>query len=222
MKKYNTILFFFYCLISFSQEVYNFDYYTEYEFKASMSDSLNTIREITYSNSNNNNYLLKLILKKDTVFSANLIDYSKQKMITYKDAFFINNINDVNLFKKSILSDYSLEECKNSKKNYYEINYYIQNGKNWFHIIRFKNNKKKKIINESFYETTPSEITKNQQYNFGILATPLWCEKFTLKNNQIITNSYFIEKGEKMYFRNLIKIKKTDFTINISTNNTKN
>ena len=101
---------------------YHFDYYTVYEYKKDPLDS-NPNKDIYYSNSKDNSYLFTIIMKKDTIFSAILIDYSNQKMLIYKDELHKNNINDVRLFKSYISKEYNLDYCKNVKNSFYDINY---------------------------------------------------------------------------------------------------
>ena len=112
-----------------------------------------------------------------------------------------------------------MERCKKEKKNSYEVNYQTFEGNKVFSIKRFKNKRRKKLISESFYATYPSDITKNQHYNFPVLAVPLWCEKFKLNNEEIISHSYFMEEGIKKHVRDLKEIKAIDITLNITTTN---
>lgn len=198
----------------FAQKEYQFDYFTTYDYKKNLSDSIITYKDITYSNSKDNSYRLDITIKSDTVYRARLLDYKAEKLYIFKDGRHKNNLNDINLFKSMSSYEYDLNYCKQKKRNQYEIKYYLENGKKIFNIKRFKNKRKKLLINESFYQTIPSGITKNQHYNFPVLSTPLWCEKFTIDNDEVISHSYFIEKGnEIMHIRKLSKIEKTDYTI---------
>ena len=158
-------------------------------------------------------------MKKDTIFSAILNDYSNELIFIYKDDLNKNNINDLSLFKSYSLKKYSLENCKKSHNSFYEINYDTIGNKKIICINRFKNSKKKKLINQSFFETTPTKISDNQHYNFGILVSSLWCNKFVLNNKELIKYSYFIENNKKSHLRKLLSIEKTDFNLNVSTNN---
>lgn len=218
MKRVFFILLFFLNLIAFCQESYHFDYFTVYEYKKDSLDN-NSNKDIYYSNSKDKNYLLSIIMKKDTIFSATLIDYSNELIFIYKDDFNKNKINDISLFKSYTLNKYSLEYFKKSHNSFYEINYDTIGNKKIICINRFKNSKKKKLINQSFLETTPTKISDNQHYNFGILVSPLWCNKFVLNNKELITYSYFIENNKKLHLRKLLSIEKTDFNLNVSTNN---
>jgi hypothetical protein len=220
MKKIVLIVLLFSKLYVFSQAKYSFDYFTVYEYKKDSLDK-NLDKDIYYSNSKDNNYLLSILMKKDTVFSATLIDYSKELMFIYKDGTYKNNINDIKLFKQCDVKKYNLEYCKNSKKSFYEINYDTIAANKIININRYKNSKKKKIINQSFYQTIPTKISDSQHYNFGILFGPLWCNKFTLNNKELIINSYFIEEGKKIHFRKLLSIEKTDFILTVSKENNK-
>jgi hypothetical protein len=222
MKKIVFFIFFILCFNSYSQKMeelnYSFDYFTIYSFKENLSDTLNNTKEIYFSNSKDSSYILFVTTSKDTISRAILTDYKNKRKLFYKDHIYPNKINDIKLFNSATYVKYDLDHCIKAKNSVYTIEYSSIDNKNLIKITRFKNKRRKKIINESFFETTPSEITKNQHYNLGILATSLWCEKFILKNNEIITNSYFIEKGEKKYFRKLLQIEKTDFTINSTIN----
>lgn len=220
MKKIILIILLFSKLFVFSQEKYSFDYYTVYEYKKDSLDN-NLDKDIYYSNSKDNSYLLSILMKKDTVFSATLFDYSKELMFIYKDGSYKNSINDIKLFKQCDARKYNLEYCKNSKNSFYEIKYDSIADIKTISINRYKNGKKKSVINQSFYQTIPTKISDNQHYNFGILFGPLWCNKFTLNNKGLIYNSYFIEKSKKIHFRKLLSIEKTDFILTVSKENNK-
>lgn len=220
MKKQFVLLFIIFQIqIVFSQN-YHFDYYTLYKFDNDSLSSKNTQHEYNYSNSKDSTYLLKITKIKDTISYAVLFDYAQEKKFVYKDEFTGNKLNDINLLANSRARIYSLDYCKSQKDgHFYEVSYFLKNDVKNISIKQFENRKKKKLINESFFETIPSEISENQHYNFRILASPLWCQKFLLKNNEVITNSYFIEKGKKMYFRKLLEIEKVNFNLNITNKN---
>lgn len=202
-----------------SQKKYHFDYLTNYDYKENATDSVITQKEVTYSNSNNNSYNLKLIIKNDTIYSARIHDYLNQMIYVFKSEDYRNNLNNVSLFNAPKFYKVNLEYCKKAKQNPYEVNYQSVENKKVISIKRFKNKRRKKLISESFYYTYPSGISKIQHYNFPTLAKPLWCEKFKLKNEEIIFHSYFMEKGKKKHIRDLKEIKAIDITLNISTIN---
>ena len=220
MRKIFFILLFFLSKIIFSQENYQFDYNTVYEYKKDSLD-FNPNIDIYYSNSKDNSYLLSIIKKNDTVFSAYLIDYIKQKIFTFKDDKIQNKNNDINLFSSYTVGSYNLENCRKSKKRYYEIKYDTIAVEKIIIINQYKNSRKKKLISQSFFKTKHTEITNNQHYNFRILVKPLWCEKFILKNNDLINYSYFIENDKKVHIRSLLEINKIDLNINVSSKNAK-
>jgi hypothetical protein len=210
MKRLSLLFLLFLTNNAFSQEKYNFDYYTLYEYKADLNDTKNN-KELNFSSSNDNSYLLTILLKKDTIFSAVLIDYKNSKINIYKDSKHNNNINDVKLLSNAASYSYSLEKCLNSKKYSYDINYTDTIDKKIISIKKI--NKRKKTVSKSFFETEPSNITKSQQYNFPVLATPLWCQKFSLINENLIKKSYFVENNKTIHIRSLKEIQKTDLTL---------
>jgi hypothetical protein len=195
---------------AFSQDKYTFDYYTLYEYKADLNDSKKH-KELNFSNSNDNGYLLTVLLKKDTIFSAVLTDYKNSKINIYKDSKHKNTINDVKLFNNVDSYPYSLENCLKAKKYSYEVDYTDTIDKKTISIKII--NKRKKLVSKCFFETEPSDITKNQQYNFPVLATPLWCQKFSFANENLIKKSYFVENNKTIHIRTLKEIQKTDFTL---------
>ena len=216
MKKY--FLFFLVVFVQniFSQEKYYFDYYTVYEYRTSENDTI-TKEEITFSNSINPNYHLHINVLNDKTTEAVIND--NQNHLTYKlNKFSLTDLNNVKTFSLSDPQKLSMDNCINSKNSFYEVTY--NNGKdlNSINIKRFKNKKKTKLINESVFETTPNEITKLQHYNLPFLAISLWCQKFNLNNEALITKCYFIKNGKIINIRTLKEIKKTDFTINTTTN----
>jgi hypothetical protein len=210
MKRLFLLLLLFLTNNVFSQEKYTFDYYTVYEYKADLNDNKNE-KEINFSNSNDNGYLLTILLKKDTIFSAVLTDYKNSKINIYKDSKHNNTINDVKLFNNVISHSYSLENCLKSKKYSYQVNYTDTIDKKIISIKKI--NKRKKTVIKSFFEMEPSQIAKNQQYNFPVLATPLWCQKFNLVNEDLIKKSYFVENNKTIHIRTLKEIQKIDLTL---------
>jgi hypothetical protein len=210
MKKLFLLLLLFLTNNVFSQEKYTFDYYTLYEYKADLSDTKNN-KELNFSNSNDNGYLLTILLKKDTIFSAVLTDYKNSKINIYKDSKHNNTINDVKLFNNINSFPYSLENCLKSKKYSYKVNYTDTIDKKIISIEKIS--KRKRTVSKSFFEMEPTTITKNQEYNFPILATPLWCQKFNLVNEDLIKKSYFVENNKTIHIRTLKEIQKTDLTL---------
>lgn len=218
-KHYCFILFIFQ-LISlnlFAQRTYTFDYYTIYNYKRSLKDSLAAKKEITYSNSKDSSYNLLLVIKSDTIYSAEIRDYLNEKVFIYKDRLHQNNLNDISLFKNVRSYPYNLSRCKQSKRSsFYIVKHYEEKGEKVINIKRLRNKKRKRLINESFYKTFSSPISKNQHYNFPVLASPLWCRKLELKNDEIIRYSYFVEKGDKiLHIRELTKIENVNFVLTI-------
>jgi hypothetical protein len=214
----------FLCLItfnSFSQEKvlsYHFDYYTIYEYDKSDKDTLNSFKEINYSNSKDTSYILRIRVDKDTNAKFSITDIAHLKVHVFEDKKNVDSYSDLGLFQSALTYDYSLENCIINSKGFYQINYDNQtNGV--ISIISFKNAKRKKVLNECFLETKPSEITLNQHYNFSPLVAPLWCNKFVLANQEIITNSYYMRNGKKEHIRKLLEISKTDLTIKIDSTN---
>lgn len=205
---------------SFSQEKkpsYHFDYYTVYDYKESEKKNSKTSNILAFSNSKDSTYILTLILKKEEVVYATLFDHANSISYIYKLPGFLKNYNDVRLFNSASTVSINNEPYINNHKFLYKVEY----NKNSFSIKTYKNNKKQKFVTETFFVTKPSSIVQNQNYNQIMLFAPLWCNKFTLKNKEVIDNSYFIVKGKKKHIRKLLEITKTDFTINIdSTKNT--
>ncbi|WP_281633698.1 hypothetical protein [Flavobacterium luteolum] len=220
MKKHFASLFFLILFQNVFSQEYHFDYFTLYKFDKDSLIGNNSQFEYNYSNSKDSTYILKITKIKDTISSAVLVDLARGKNFIYKDESHKNKINDISLLSSSISFTYNTDYCKLKKNGYfYEVLYSLKDNVKNINIKQFKNNRKRELINESFYETAPSEISKNQHFNFRILATPLWCQKFRLKNNEVITSSYFIEKGKKMYFRKLLKIEEIDFSLDIKNKN---
>lgn len=223
MKKFIVFFLIVFSLNSFSQEKklsYHFDYYSVYEFNKEGKDNLKSIKELYFSNSKDSTFILEVSLENEVVKRAALLDFSNLKITIFKDERNLNNYNDVRLFNQASTTDYNLDNCRNTSNYFYEINY-DSPSVGFISIVKYKNSKKKNIVDEFVVQTKPSEIAKNQHYNFGPFANPLWCWKFALKNKDIIIDSYVLTKGKKKYFRKLLEITKTDFTINIdSTKNT--
>lgn len=225
MKKY----FFLFCLFIgfvfgpkvFSQEKYHFDYYTIYDYKNHELDSSKKI-EMNFSNSTDSDYHLYVKFTNDSVTSSVLIDYKNRLYFTFPN-FSLSDIKSGVMLNQSSSKKINYDDCINTKNNFYDISYALKNGIKTIGIKRFKNSKKKTLILELVLETEPTNITKLQHFNIAFLATPIWCQKFILNNEDVITKSYFFEKGKKKHIRDLTEIKKIDFTLNITNiNNTLN
>lgn len=202
-------------LNSFSQEKklsYYFDYYTVYEYKKEDKKNSETAKNIYFSNSKDSTFILSVTIKDNIVTNAAILDYKNLKITIFKDERILNNYNDVRLFNNASTTDYNLDICRSKTNYFYEIN----DREGFSHSIKkYKNSKKKKIVDEFIYETKVSDINTNHNYNFGQFVNPLWCWKITLTNKDLITNSYFLIKGKKKHLRKLEEFTKTDFTITI-------
>ena len=198
----------------FSQEKYYFDYYTIYDFKTDESDNAKKT-ELNFSNSTNSDYHLKIKLLNKTVSSVVLSDVKNQLTFTFPN-FSLANLKSGTLLELSSFNKANYDQCKNNKNNYYDIGYATDNDIKTINVKIFKDAKKTILINECFMESKPTNITKLQHIKIAYLTMPLWCKKFSVNNEGVITKSYFLEKGNKKNIRNLIEINKMDFTLSIS------
>jgi hypothetical protein len=196
---------------SYSQEKYHFDYFTSYDYHEKEGEKA-SYSEITFSNSADTDYYLSYKMKRDSIFNITLVDHKKGIIFRFKN-FLSKEINNDSLFKFSESQKVNYEYCLDSKTSFYDVNYITENGNNSINIKQYKNSRKSKLIRESFFETKFNEISKNQHYNFPILTSPLWCNKFRLINDELITKSYFVENKKIRHIRNLKEIQKTDFTL---------
>lgn len=215
MKLFSFLLIVFFSQIIFSQEKYHFDYSTSYDYQKKENSTV-SYNEITFSNSNDSEYYLYARMKNDLIYNIILIDHKKGIIFRFKD-FLSKEINNENLFKLSEQQKVNYDYCLEQKGSFYEVNYIKETGRNSINIKRYRNNKKSKLISESFFDTKFNKIAKNQQYNFPILTRPLWCNKFKLINDELIIKSYFIENKKILHVRNLKDIQKTDFTLILKT-----
>lgn len=210
-------------LNSFSQEKklsYYFDYYTVYDYKETEKKNAKTSVELSFSNSKDSTYVLSLILKNEQVKYATLFDYKISVAHIYKYEGVLKNYDDVRLFNSASTVPYNQNCSDGTSKFIYEV-HYTTHDKNTISINTYKNNKRKTFVSETVLETKPSPIVQNQHYNLSILFAPLWCNKFSLSNKNVIETSYFLIQGTKKHLRNLVEISKTNFTITIDpTNNT--
>jgi hypothetical protein len=211
MKKLCFLLVLLFTQIIHSQEKYHFDYYTSYDYQEKENYKV-SYSEITFSNSGDTEYYLSAKIKHDSVFDIRLIDHRKGILFYFKNFLSKEKYTD-SLFQVSKSQKVNYDYCLKEKTSFYEVNYNSNLGENTINIKQFRNSKKSRLINESFFETKFNEISKNQHYNFPILISPLWCNKFELVNDKIITKSYFIQNNKKLHIRNLKEIQKTDFTL---------
>lgn len=211
-----TIIFFLFFLcapINTKAQVYTFDYYTLYEYTKSENSKEKSF-ELTYSNSKNFDYHLIVLVNSGKVNSNHLIDYSRKISYLFEPVDSIANIPKTALrYEKSLPFN-----IKTQKNNVYDI---LQKS-DTIKITRYRNTKKKKIINECIVTTIPTEITKNSRYNFFPFRNPLLIERFEYDNPDLVQYSYFIENEKKVHFRKLLEIMQTNFKITIpNQDNTK-
>ena len=214
MKSLRAFRFLFLSFFSFSQDKetvnYSFDYFSTYSYQEDEADK-NQFTEINFSNSRNTNYHLTFQIEKNGKTSANLYDFENKVVFNFKDAD-LNSIKENTFLKESNFIKMNFESCiKNVSENYYEVQY----KDSIVEIVRYKNRNKKRIINNCILKFEESKIVENQLYNVSFIRNPLWCQKFTIKYDGILKESYFIKKNKKINIRKLIEIKKSNLNITI-------
>lgn len=219
MKYILIIIFNFIVLNSFAQVdvlKYNFDYFTVYNYKKSENNTLGPIRIVNYSNSKDSSYVLSVFLDNNITKEIHLIDYKNLRQYKFDNNNNFVDLKDLSFLKITTNHNYHniLEFCKKKTKIYYEIDYQNQSDGSIL-IKKYKNKNKKKLLFQFFLEIIPSEITQNQHYNFSPLINPLWCNKFTLNNKEIILKSYAVVNNEKVDINQLEKISKIEFSLTV-------
>lgn len=214
MKSLLGFFLFFISCISNSQEKekinYSFDYCSTYSYQEDEADK-NQFTEINFSNSRNTNYHLTFQIEKNGKTSANLYDFENKVVFNFKDAD-LNSIKENTFLKESSFIKMNFESClKNLSESHYEVQY----KDSIIEIIRYKNSNKKRIISNCILKFEASKIVENQLYNVSFIRNPLWCQKFTIKYDGILKESYFLKKNKKINIRKLIEIKKNNLNITI-------
>ena len=219
MKSILIAFFSFIMMQSFAQaipEKYNFDYFTVYDYKKSEKETLVSTKELNYSNSKDSSYVLQVRLENNIATKIVLVDFKNLKTYEFEENKNVTDYSDVGFLKVKTNYDYSLKSCLKKTKTVYAVDYKNQSSGSIV-INLFKNHDRKKVVNECFLETMPSEIATNQHYNFSPLINPLWCNKFVLKNKEVIKSSYFVSKGKKEHIRKLEEISKIEFTVKVDS-----
>ena len=219
MKSFLITFFSFMVLHSFAQTVptkYGFDYFTVYDYKKSEKDTLVSTKELNYSNSKDSTYVIQVYLENNIAKKIFLVDFKNLKMYEFEVNKNITDYSDVSFLKIKNNYKYSLDNCLEKSKYFYEVDYKNQAAGSIV-INSFKNQDRKKLVDTFFLETVPSAIANNQQYNFSPLINSLWCNKFKLKNKGIIKSAYFIKKGKKEHIRKLEDIYKIEFTLTVDS-----
>ncbi|NNT71771.1 hypothetical protein HKT18_06015 [Flavobacterium sp. IMCC34852] len=210
MRKILWILLFFIGQNVFSQE-YHFDYMSTYEYRQHENDTLSQ-KIITLGNSATEDYVLRILIKNNKIWYESIIDFVK------KEDFQIHNINEKLEVDNSLVVDkgkaLEIIDCENYT-NKYNVEYVTINGVKVIKITRYKNKKKKKVINECIIYTKPTNVTKNQHFSFPRLIFPLRCAKFKLENEDLFSEVNFIEDNKELHFYKLIDFKTIDFKIKI-------
>ena len=203
----------------YSQEKYFFDYYSAYKYQKKETDSKSK-NEITFSNSKNTDYYLTATINENIISNIQLVDHKNKKMYMFDD-FNLNETNKDVVFKNSKSYNLLYNSCKKSSEIIYKIEDANASEKHLFSIKQFKNTSKLPFLREVFFETKSSDTFKNQHYNVPGLIIPLWCGKFQLNNEEVITKYYFLENNKIINIRELVEIKNNEFSITIQ-NTTEN
>lgn len=212
MKFFYIFILLFFSLAIKAQKTYVFDYCSVYEYKQDEFDTKNTL-ELTYSNSEDNNYALFFIARDSIVSNyVKLYDYRSSRLYTYniKQPFHLNKIMDIaGMFKEAQVVKLIYPKCKKSKKVNYELTNFTINTYNGFSIKVFEEENKDYSC-EFFYHTQPSRVIKNPYYNENLRCLLDSC-KIRLENNEVISYSYMTERGstERKDIRTLLGLHKT-------------
>ena len=208
MKRFLIIIVLFVCQNVFCQEYY-FDYKSTYEYRLHENDTVFS-KIITLGNSATEDYVLRILIENNKIRYESIIDFIKN------EDFQIHNISEELEISGNLTIDkgrpLDVINCDNYT-NKYNVEYVKVNGVKVIKITRYKNKKKKKVINECIIYTKPTDITKNQHFSFPQLIFPLRCNKFKLENEDVFSEVNFIEDNKELSFYKLVDFKQIDFSI---------
>lgn len=209
MRKFFAIILLILCHSIYCQE-YQFDYMSTYDYRLNEKDKA-VEKFIFLANSKTEDYLLRVLIKNDSIKYSSLIDFSKN--MEYQIGNFKLDIESINNIEIVKIKPLKVEHC-DDYTNKYNVEYVNINGVDVIKIKRYKNKRKTKLINECVLYTKKSDI-KNQYYSFPPLIFPLHCDKFKLETDKIITEGNFLEDDKEFHFYKLIDIKQVDLKIKI-------
>ncbi len=181
-----------------------------YEYRVHENDALSE-KIIVLGNSKTENYVLRIIIKDNKISYESIIDFTKN------EDFPIHNLNESLEINNLVVDKGHLLDVKkcDDRTNEYVVEYTTVGDVKAIKIIRYKNKKRKKIINECIIYTKPSETTKNHHFSFPQLMFPLRCGKFKLENEELLSQVKFIENNKEVHFYKLIDFKSIDLKIKI-------
>ncbi len=149
------LLFLFFTICSFSQKnEYNFHFDCFMKVNSKIhGDKINN-DSFLFKNSKDSTYILELRYSKtDTI--AQIFDSKVRDLIKFDIDFKFENISDLDKLKDPVLYKTVIpgSNIKNHKNFYEEMEYENDtiNNQILVHITQYKNNKKRKIINENYY-----------------------------------------------------------------------
>lgn len=212
--KYVMILF---CVNTFAQKTYTFDYYTVYEYKESEDDSIRLVR-YNFANSEDSNTIIHLNQYNDGRVFSDLYDIDNECVYRFeiKNGTNIDDIAFDSIFKKPVYYKYILKSLKEKAQDKYDVLYQKEDNKNKIVLIRYKNKRKKKKISEIHYIMEPYPFVKNQFYSSDLM----FAYKFDIaqvKTDEVIVESYVIDAktNKKINIWKLKTIQPFDFQITI-------
>lgn len=218
IKNIFIILLYFAVAYGFAQDAeskFTFDYYTVYNYKKTDENSANIVKTVTYSNSKDSSYVLTIFIKNNEALGIQLMDYTNNRRYEFEGNKNFFDLTDLNFLKTKYYRYFNLDYYRKKQKRYHEVDYSNQE-KGIVIVNKYKNKKRKKLLLKFIIETTPSEIAQNQHYNFPPLISPMWTNRFTLKNKEVITRAYSEVNGSISSMYQLEEISKIDFTLTVN------
>ena len=192
---------------------YFFDYVTVYD--TYINNPEEKFKEVTVANSNDSTFVLTFEVRGNNISETKLVDFKNLSWLSFKE---VKNALDWENFKFLILEKkliYNLDYCLEKKHVFYNIEYSKKPSFNEIHITGFRNKKKTNLKIDFYINTIPTDIVKNQHCSFIPLIAPIRCQKFQLKNSELISESYIIKNNKKTYVRLLNKINSINYTLSL-------
>ena len=203
-------------LFSQNEEMsYYFDSCTEYNHN--QYDLKLYSKTIHFRNTKDSTYSMSLFQKKDTAYAI-LSDHKKSVIVNFNVDFKYNNVNDIKKLNNIRLYQNVAYSKGKKYKNYIEdFEYEIDsiNNQTLVHLTQYKNNKRKKIINEHYYYFSNKENIKSLDKNN---MKDYLLNKYNLLEikNQNIEKTICVVDGKKQSENEILKVTKIDYTFSFT------
>ncbi|UYW00470.1 hypothetical protein K5I29_07840 [Flavobacterium agricola] len=209
-------------LLSFAQnsnekDKYDFNYYTIYQVNWADGSSF---KKLYLNHTTNPDYVLyvkmtdNFSIKSAELYDRNVAQYYR---FIFPDSTQLKNVNDIG----KLITGYekgttNWEAIKNNKNRYYNAKQVGVDDYSHIELNFYKNKKKTRLDHTIYLETQNHPTIKNQFYASGLNFFYYNLALNSIKTDQFITKIYRTDDEKKSAEENLLQIKPTTVTIELT------